>query len=220
MAETRPVRIWLILGIIFSYFIIGMLAWIFKFSITATLLSFVMITIFYGIGFLIHFLLVVQPRRLKEKKLLAEKITPEESKILDLDYLKQEYGIIPREIELDTPKVIGEEGQAKQIWHWFRFKDKFDDFSVDIFRNLTNIELRSVYFNLEKSDAERELISLGSPLSERETFVKKFYDPITGNLLRVEEGILPKQIIEKPVEIVRETGTVEGTGGEDVESRE
>lgn len=208
--EEQKFPTWILIAIIIGvYFTTGILVYIFKFSLTAGILTFVLLTILIGLGFLAHYLLVTLPKRNAEKRLIADTITPEESKNIALDYLLKEYGIVPREIILDTPKLIGDEN--KQLWHWLRIRDRIDDIKVDMFRNLTKVELRSIYFDLSKEQAERELTSLGIPLRERETFVKKYFDPYSGQLLRIEEGSSPKQFIEKTVELVKEQGTVEGS---------
>lgn len=137
-------------------------------------------------------------------------MTPEASKEINLNYLLKEHGLVPHKIIHDTPKVVGSDEQNPQIWHWLRFIHKHDRSTVDIFRNLLQVDLRAVHFNLTKHEAERELLSLGAPMKEQSTFIKKFYNEY-GTLVRIEEGTTPQQVIEKTIEVTKDQGTVEGS---------
>ena len=216
MAENKKDKgfpIWTIIIIAFTYFLLGLFAYLFKFNLNSTLLSFFLLTVLYGFAFGLHFLLVKWPSMKKEKKELLQEITPQEAKEMDLEYLLKEYGIVPGKIEIDTPKLVGEEGQPKDVWHWLRFKDRFDDFSVDIFRNLAKIEHRSVFFDIPRNQSVKELISMGSVMAETGIQIEKIIDPITEKVVRIVQTQTPRTRIQAPQPISVEEGTV--TGGEE-----
>ena len=129
---------------------------------------------------------------------------------MDFDYLLKEYGIVPGEIEIDTPKLIGEEGQPKDVWHWLRFKDRFDGFSVDMFRNLAKIEMRSVFFDIPRNQSVKELISMGSALAETGIQIEKIIDPLTEKVVKIVQTQTPRTRMPLPTPKYVEEGEVIG----------
>lgn len=198
-----------------TYIALGAVAYMWEFNLTSTILAFFALTTIYGMVYGIYYALVKLPEKKKIKAKEVDKLTPNEAKDIALKYLLEEFGIVPGKIELDTAKPVGEEGERKQLWHWLRFLDRIDGFNVDIFRNMHQVEMRAIHFGLSKPEAERELRSLGSPLTDKETFIRKFYDPNTQALLRVEEGTIPRAI-GKVIEVKKEEpGTVTGSAESD-----
>ncbi len=193
----------LIIGIIsiFGTVIIGLMMKIFGDYATGTIILFIIfVWVFIGIIYFFYWLFVIRKKPIETKEY---EIDPQEAYRLAKKEVLEQEGLIEGKKEVQTVKAVGDEKEKDLYLLWIFYDRLIPNIKCAYFRNLKKIHIKGTIIGdvSNKSfndDAIMQMNTTMIPRKEHATYRKITRDPLSGEIIREEEGTqLPMQIVQE-----------------------